>query len=740
METPIKIEIGTVEIKKEFCYPVINKEEIFVDNEEGDMFNNIYNLKNEVENDENLCSTSILNCEQIFIQENNFMNEDCQAVSNTENEIDSCWNSCSIEQDPLAISSECEIKERKEVQNTEISCTKNIIRSNIDKTSQATRISAPELNSVLVSQVVRFSKTLISTPSEIKDDKPTLKISLKPEVLNEDDDSLDSENNLVIEFMSEDESNGEFTSNNNDNTLFCAKCKTEWPSTEQYQFHVKICSGTNENIPTFCFKCKTEWATTEQFETHIKICSGLKKGESFACDMCQSEFTTSRECQIHEANCQETLFRCSECNYSTKTPTVFSNHMRTHGINDSFACKSCNYKTKSYSCLKRHVLKHEEQYKCNTCSYSTKSQDELKNHLKQKCTLPYNCTVCDFASSKFHLLTDHMTEHDNQVPCVRYSCNLCSYNTLKMRNFKKHQKTHDIEKPYKCDVCEFGTFREKALKIHKLVHERIYACNICEFRTSSPSNLRTHKHDHHGNKPFKCTDCDFETNTSFRLGVHMRQHTGERSFKCHLCNATFAVKHSLKYHLCSHGENPFKCRSCDFAAKTPKELRSHKLSEHQKKLYTCEYCDHVSIRSYNLIIHRRIHTGEKPYSCDQCNYRFSSVNQLKSHVLIHMENPKENDKFINKNQCNFCSEAFLTNKERIKHIKEQHTNGRKKPNFGCTICDSSFNRFIDYRKHMVDHGIVKHFQCTQCDLAFASKTYLKFHASKIHANTATNLI
>ena len=74
-----------------------------------------------------------------------------------------------------------------------------------------------------------------------------------------------------------------------------------------------------------------------------------------------------------------------------------------------------------------------------------------------------------------------------------------------------------------------------------------------------------------------------------------------------------------KKHLLIHsGENPFKCRQCNYFCKQTGDLKKHILTHSGKKAFKCAQCTYSASLASNLRTHMLSHSGEKPFSCTQC--------------------------------------------------------------------------------------------------------------------------
>lgn len=115
---------------------------------------------------------------------------------------------------------------------------------------------------------------------------------------------------------------------------------------------------------------------------------------------------------------------------------------------------------------------------------------------------------------------------------------------------------------------------------------------------------------------------------------------------------------------------------------------------------------------------------EKLYEfiCHVCELKFHDMRELSNHCSsIHQDKPKV--------QC-WCG-SILNSWKRLMAHKSKHT--KKKEEFSCTECKTSYNTLVAYEKHFQSkHGPDKiRYICSQCGKEFKERQILKNH-EKIH--------
>ena len=75
----------------------------------------------------------------------------------------------------------------------------------------------------------------------------------------------------------------------------------------------------------------------------------------------------------------------------------------------------------------------------------------------------------------------------------------------------------------------------------------------------------------------------------------------------------------------------FECTIYDKKYYTLQELKSHQLIHKDEKPFQCKFCDKRFKRLQNLKDHEFTHSDEKPFKCDGCEKSFRTKTQMKTH-------------------------------------------------------------------------------------------------------------
>ncbi|XP_068789481.1 zinc finger protein ZFAT isoform X7 [Struthio camelus] len=190
-------------------------------------------------------------------------------------------------------------------------------------------------------------------------------------------------------------------------------------------------------------KCPTEhcdYSTPDKYklQAHLKVHTELDK-KSYSCPVCEKSFSEDRLIKSHiktnhpevsMSTISEILGRrvqlkgligkravkCPYCDfYFMKNGSDLQRHIWAHEGVKPFKCSLCEYATRSKSNLKAHMNRHstEKTHLCDMCGKKFKSKGTLKSHklLHTADGKQFKCTVCDYTAAQKPQLLRHMEQH-----------------------------------------------------------------------------------------------------------------------------------------------------------------------------------------------------------------------------------------------------------------------------------------------------------------------------------------
>ncbi|XP_049879422.1 zinc finger protein 90 homolog [Pectinophora gossypiella] len=132
----------------------------------------------------------------------------------------------------------------------------------------------------------------------------------------------------------------------------------------------------------------------------------------------------------------------------------------------------------------------------------------------------------------------------------------------------------------------------------------------------------------------------------------------------------------------------------------------------------CEICKKQFDNAKKYYGHLRVHSKDNLWICDKCpGQKFSTKQQLMKHSLSHK--PLERVW-----RCPQCSMAFEALWRLQQHLFAKHLDYRPHK---CDLCNKSFHKKSDLKKHKDVHSNVKQHNCTVCEAKFVDKSNLKRH-------------
>ena len=118
-------------------------------------------------------------------------------------------------------------------------------------------------------------------------------------------------------------------------------------------------------------------------------------------------------------NCNEKIFKCSQCNFATVYASSLKSHSLRHAPDTEdrpFQCNICDFSCSRKWYIKKHMKKHggDKEFKCGKCNFASVHLWSLREHSSRHAlnSGPYKCSICDFSCSKGYL-KNHMKFHNS---------------------------------------------------------------------------------------------------------------------------------------------------------------------------------------------------------------------------------------------------------------------------------------------------------------------------------------
>uniref|UniRef100_A0A7N5JQQ2 Zinc finger protein ZFAT n=2 Tax=Ailuropoda melanoleuca TaxID=9646 RepID=A0A7N5JQQ2_AILME len=239
---------------------------------------------------------------------------------------------------------------------------------------------------------------------------------------------------------------------------------------------------------------------------------------SYSCPVCEKSFSEDRLIKSHiktnhpevsMSTISEVLGRrvqlkgligkramkCPYCDfYFMKNGSDLQRHIWAHEGVKPFKCSLCEYATRSKSNLKAHMNRHstEKTHLCDMCGKKFKSKGTLKSHklLHTADGKQFKCTVCDYTAAQKPQLLRHMEQHASFKP---FRCAHCHYSCNISGSLKRHyNRKHPNE--------EYANVGTGELAADALIQQGGLKCPVCSFVYGTKWEFNRHLKNKHGLK------------------------------------------------------------------------------------------------------------------------------------------------------------------------------------------------------------------------------------------------
>ncbi|KFO75521.1 Zinc finger protein ZFAT, partial [Cuculus canorus] len=269
-------------------------------------------------------------------------------------------------------------------------------------------------------------------------------------------------------------------------------------------------------------KCPTEhcdYSTPDKYklQAHLKVHTDLDK-KSYSCPVCEKSFSEDRLIKSH--------IKTNHPEVSMNTISeILGRRVQLKGLIGKRAvkCPYCDfYFMKNGSDLQRHIWAHEgvKPFKCSLCEYATRSKSNLKAHMNRHSTEKTH--LCDMCGKKFKskgTLKSHKLLH--AADGKQFKCTVCDYTAAQKPQLLRHMEQHVSFKPFRCAHCHYSCNISGSLKRHynrkhpneeyvnagsgepaaeALVQQGGIKCPVCSFVYGTKWEFNRHLKNKHGMK------------------------------------------------------------------------------------------------------------------------------------------------------------------------------------------------------------------------------------------------
>uniref|UniRef100_A0A8C8RBG0 Zinc finger protein ZFAT n=1 Tax=Pelusios castaneus TaxID=367368 RepID=A0A8C8RBG0_9SAUR len=280
-------------------------------------------------------------------------------------------------------------------------------------------------------------------------------------------------------------------------------------------------------------KCPTEdcdYSTPDKYklQAHLKVHTELDK-KSYSCPVCEKSFSEDRLIKSHIKT------NHPEVSMSTISE-ILGRRVQLKGLIGKRAvkCPYCDfYFMKNGSDLQRHIWAHEgiKPFKCSLCEYATRSKSNLKAHMNRHSTEKTH--LCDMCGKKFKskgTLKSHKLLHT--ADGKQFKCTVCDYTAAQKPQLLRHMEQHVSFKPFRCAHCHYSCNISGSLKRHyNRKHPNEEYVNVGTGELAAEALIQQ--------GGIKCPVCSFVYGTKWEFNRHLKnkhslkvvEHDGEAKWE-----------------------------------------------------------------------------------------------------------------------------------------------------------------------------------------------------------------
>ena len=366
-------------------------------------------------------------------------------------------------------------------------------------------------------------------------------------------------------------------------------------------------------------------------------------------------------------------------------------------------------------------------------------------------------------------------------------CNICQRTFSRRTHLKRHMKTHRSRSKYKCIKCQNSFQRKDQYEVHVsncininenpgiiptecgdltltlIKDDKSYLSTIssmdCESISSVVTNNMTILHGTDESFPIDVTlthsnsleidassssivvSNDIADNNTTEISKSCIQ-SNEGSKTCNVCNKSFTRRTNLRRHLMTHHiKVEYKCDKCQISYQSKDIFDIH--------VSTCGITSSIpgrssdaddnasndGITSYNYenlspMVVNDYASNDDITSCDFGNLPSMVIDDIKvshsSNILSSHSKSPEIDSTTTPSNNNIVPNSITDdNSTETSNLYIQCTTGSKT----CNLCNKSFTRRTNLRRHLMTHRIKDEYKCNKCQMSYQRKDIFDIHVS-----------
>lgn len=405
---------------------------------------------------------------------------------------------------------------------------------------------------------------------------------------------------------------------------------------DDFEKHLKVSHDVHEKVSVF--KCvdangfngivadtKFSYSFVEKNENQFNLILSIDKKKSrFCCEKCKCNFGNESDLKIHIKEIHNVEnFNCQRCKFEIKLDSL-DQHAGSHGLFENYFLFTSIFTKDKEIVVKNndplsYILCENERFElnlffqnklkncfdCSSCIMQFDDEIELQEHMKDAHLITsFECTICQKDLS-FKKLDSHSRNHSKE------DSSRFLYNCIGAKMYKIHR--------FYFNFLEFSTGHFLRIT-NKIIDTDIFECSKCHTYLATLDKFWTHIFKEHNFKKFECNLCKSEEN-SHQIVQHLRM---EKILVPEMIYTFKAVQDDSDVKKLSAFEANWWSFSFGFA--------NYFLD---KKTADPKYSHIFVLKLWQKEI--------KTFVCRICNIHFSSVMELRSHLVVS----------------HYCSETYL---------------------------------------------------------------------------------